>query len=213
MAKTRAPLSAITVLRKLEPGYPPLATPLNYNNPWELLVAVILSAQCTDARVNLVTPELFAKLPGAAAMAKAPILTIEKLIHSTGFYKSKAKNLKACAQAVLNNHSGSIPESMRELIALPGVGRKTANVVQQVIHGRVEGIVVDTHIFRVSWRTGAATKSTPQQVERELMETLPKSKWQRYGEVAIQHGRVVCHARKPDCVNCPLMKTCPSSIA
>jgi endonuclease-3 len=200
------------VLRFLDERYPPLAVPLTHTNPWELLVAVILSAQCTDARVNTVTPALFAAYPTPQAMAGAPLARLEALVKPTGFYRNKAANLKACALAVATRHGGSVPATMAELVALPGVGRKTANVILHAVHDRAEGIVVDTHIFRVSRRTGAATGETPEQVERELMAALPRASWKRYGDVTIQHGRVTCHARKPACQECPLATRCPSSL-
>lgn len=211
MTQPRAPLSARVVLRALDDHYPPIAVPLTHRSPWELLVAVILSAQCTDARVNTVTPALFRAYPTPRALANAAQADVEALVKPTGFYRMKAKNLIACARAVDARHGGVVPPTMPELIALPGFGRKTANVILHAVHDRAEGIVVDTHIFRVSRRTGAASGETPEHVERELMATLPKTAWKRYGDVAIQHGRVICHARTPACEQCPLRAKCPSS--
>lgn len=205
-------MSPLAVIRGLEKAYAPHVTALSYRNEWELLVAIVLSAQCTDARVNMVTPKLFAELPGVQDFARAPQARIEKLIYSTGFYKNKAKNLKAAAQKLAADYGGKLPDSMEELITIPGVGRKTANVFLHVVHRKAEGVVVDTHIFRVSKRTGVSAGKTAEQVERDVMRKLDKKYWILYGDLAIQHGRVICHARKPECSRCPLNKTCPSAF-
>lgn len=204
-------MSPLTVLEGLSKKYKSFTTALDYKTEWQFLVAIILSAQCTDNRVNKVTPVLFTALPEISDFASAPVTKIEKLIFSTGFYKNKAKNIKAAAQTILREYSGKIPDNMETLVKIPGVGRKTANVFLQVVHKKAEGIVVDTHIFRVSNRTGASKGKTPEQVEHELMRALPKKYWILYGNLAIQHGRVLCHARKPDCASCPLKTTCPSA--
>ena len=205
-------LTPLTVIRGLRKRYPPFVTALTWNDEWQLLVAVMLSAQCTDARVNTVTPVLFKTLPTMRDFVTVPQGNLEKLIFSTGFYKNKAKNIIAAAKTITTKHDRIIPNTMNELITIPGVGRKTANVFLHVIHKKVEGIVVDTHIYRVSRRTGVAKGNTPEQVEREVMAVLPKKYWIEYGNLTIQHGRELCHARKPDCANCPLKKVCPSSI-
>lgn len=206
------PTTPLAVLRALRRRYYLHTTALDYKNEWQLLVAIILSAQCTDARVNMVTPVLFKALPRVQDYVTVPQAKLEKLIYSTGFYRNKAKNIKAAASALVSEHKGKIPDSMDALVEIPGVGRKTANVFLRVAHEKAEGIVVDTHIFRVSRRTGAASGKTPEQVERELMEGLPRKHWIAYGDLAIQHGRVLCHARKPDCANCPLKTKCPSAF-
>lgn len=208
----RPPLTPLAVIKGLRKRYPPFVTALTWKTDWQLLVAVILSAQCTDERVNRVTPALFKALPTIKDFVHVPQLKLEKLIFSTGFYRSKAKNIKAAARTIIERHNGQVPATMDELVALPGVGRKTANVILHVVHEKTEGIVVDTHIYRVSKRTGAARGNTPEQIERNLMQSLSKRYWIEYGNLAIQHGRAICHARKPDCTRCPLKNTCPSSL-
>jgi len=210
--KSRPALEPLAVIKGLRKRYLPFVTALTWKSEWQLLVAVILSAQCTDERVNRVTPPLFKALPTMRDFATVPQATLEKLIFSTGFYKNKAKNIKAAASTIITKHNSSIPDSMEELVAIPGVGRKTANVFLHVIHKKAEGIVVDTHIYRVSKRTGAARGNTPEQVERSLIQSLPKKYWIEYGNLTIQHGREICYARKPDCSACPLKTTCPSSL-
>ena len=202
-------MPAERVLSLLEPHYPAYDTVLTYDTPWQLLISIILSAQCTDDQVNRATPALFKALPTPQAMVKAPLPKIEKLIFSTGFYKNKAKNIQAAARAILRDHDWIIPNSMERLVTIPGVGRKTANVYLHIVHRKTEGVVVDTHIFRVSKRTGVSKGNTPEQVERDVMEQLPKAQWKRYGDVLIQHGRKVCHARKPACGECVLREECP----
>ncbi len=187
-------------------------TKLRWKRPWELLVAVMLSAQTTDDNVNRVTPALFKAYPTPKAVAGAPREAIERLVYSTGYYKSKAKNLQACAKAVVDEHDGRVPETMSELVALPGVGRKTANVVLQVWKGARHGIVMDTHIQRVTMRLGFIEKKDAIVGERTMMRLLPKEYWLEWGDLLIQHGRAVCHARKPECEKCALSKICPSAF-
>lgn len=206
-------MDASAVLKGLRTTYKLHTTQLQYKTPWQFLVAVILSAQCTDAQVNRVTPGLFAKYPDPQSLAKASLPAIEKLVYSTGFYKAKAKNCKKAAQHVIKEHNGKLPATLAQLIRIPGVGRKTANVFLQVVHGKAEGVVVDTHIFRVSKRTGAATGNTAEQVEQDLMQSLPQKDWAAYGDLVIQHGRHVCFARKPNCDGCVLKKQCPSAFS
>jgi len=182
---------------------------LHYNTPWQLLVAVQLSAQCTDVMVNKVTPALFATYPTAAAIAKAPIGNIERLIHSTGFYHNKAKNLKGAAQMVLEKFSGKVPATMPDLISLPGVARKTANIILGNTFGIVEGIAVDTHVMRVSQRLGLTTNTNPEKIEKDLMRILPRKEWFGFTYRIIDHGRAVCKAPNPKCGICPLNKLCP----
>lgn len=202
-------VEASSVVKILSKHYSLHITALKYKTEWQLLVAIMLSAQCTDARVNKVTPILFKELPKVEDFAKIPNARLEKLIFSTGFYKAKTKNIKAAAKYLIAKHNSNVPSSMQELIKVPGVGRKTANVFLQVVHKKAEGVVVDTHIFRVSRRTGVSKANTAQQVEKDIMAQLPKKQWIAYGDLTIQHGRVICHARKPDCEHCPLKNTCP----
>ncbi len=192
--------------------YPRTQTALHYHDPFQLLVAVILSAQCTDARVNLVTPALFSKLSTPIDFANANISELEKLIHSTGFYHNKAKNIIACAKAILERHNGVVPKTMDELHALPGVGRKTANVVLGDAFGIIEGVVVDTHVGRLSNRLGLTTKQDAVKIEKDLMKLIPKKKWFQFSHALILHGRKICSARKPLCSECLLSHLCPASL-
>lgn len=181
---------------------------LNYETPWQLLFATILSAQCTDARVNLVTKELFVKYPSLEAFAAAELSEMEKDIHSTGFYKNKAKNIILCARKLLEEHQGTVPESIEELTALPGVGRKTANVIRGNIYHE-PSIVVDTHVKRISKKLGFTTQEDPEKIEYELMKILPKDHWILYNIQIITHGRGLCTARSPQCGQCFLRQDCP----
>ena len=184
---------------------------LHHKNAWELLVATILSAQCTDARVNLVTPALFSAFPTPEAMAAAPVETLEEYVRSTGFFRNKAKNLKGAAERVARDFGGQVPSSMEDLMSLPGVARKTANVVRGTAYGLADGVVVDTHVARLSGRLGWSNGKNPGQIERDLMELFPKETWIDLAHVLILHGRQVCAARKPRCVECPVNRLCPSS--
>jgi endonuclease-3 len=199
------------ILGILNKEYPQPRTALTYGNPFQLLIAVILSAQCTDQRVNQVTPVLFSQLRTPHDFANADTRQIERLIHSTGFFRNKAKNIKACAQALIRDHNGMLPDTMALLNDLPGVGRKTANVVLGEVFGKVEGIVVDTHVARLSQRLGLTKEKNAVTIERDLMSILPKRNWYRFSHSLILHGRAVCKARTPDCRHCPLQKFCPSS--
>ncbi len=205
-AKQRSILETIALLKRY---YPDAHCALDFTNPFELLVATILSAQCTDERVNIVTPALFKKYPNPKAMAKAPVETIEQLIHSTGFYKNKAKNLKGCAQALVENHDGQVPADLDALVALAGVGRKTANVVLGNAYDIPSGIVVDTHVTRLSNRLGWVKGENAVVIERSLVKLVPKEDWIMLSHYLISHGRAVCKARKPDCAHCFLEETCP----
>jgi endonuclease III len=191
---------------------PETGTALNYPDSFALLVAVILSAQCTDERVNAVTKELFKNLKTPEDFANVPQEELEKLIYSTGFYRAKAKNIRQMAKKIVSDFNGSVPASMHELLSLRGVARKTANVVLQEAFGKVEGIVVDTHIKRVSYRLGLTTTTNPEKAEKELMEIFPKTRWLELGGVFIRHGRKVCHSRKPGCGKCVVKSLCPSSF-
>ncbi|MEM9352341.1 MAG: endonuclease III [Planctomycetota bacterium] len=200
---------ASQVLRRLKADYPDADCALDHRNAFELLVATILSAQCTDERVNLVTRELFKKLRSPAAFAAAPLQTIEKLIKSTGFFRNKAKNIKSCATDLVEKHGGKVPKELDELVQLAGVGRKTANVVLGTAFGVPSGVVVDTHVGRLSRRLGITAENDPVKVERDLMEALPEKEWISFSHRMIFHGRAVCAARKPDCEACSMKRFCP----
>lgn len=199
---------AAKVLRILAREYPDAVCSLNYDTPLQLLIATILSAQCTDERVNMVTPALFARFPDAKAFATAEPKEVEKLIQSTGFFRNKARNIIACCKAIVEQHGGEVPGTLEELVRLPGVGRKTANVVLGNAFG-VPGIVVDTHVLRLSRRLGLTREKTPDKVERDLMQILPPEEWVAFGHRMIYHGRKICQARKPRCDVCPLAEACP----
>jgi endonuclease-3 len=188
--------------------YPDAKCALNYQDPLQLLVATILSAQCTDVRVNLVTPALFARFPDAEAFAAADPRELEKAIQSTGFFRNKARNIIACCQQLVEHHGGRVPSTMEELVVLPGVGRKTANVVLGAAFD-IPGITVDTHLGRLSRRMGLTTHTDPTKVERDLMALLPPREWTMFSHRMIFHGRRVCHARKPRCQECALAGLCP----
>jgi endonuclease-3 len=198
------------ILKCLDSTYPNAQCALRHSNPFELLIATILSAQCTDERVNLVTRELFLKYRTPQDYARAPKEILETDIRSTGFYHNKAKNIQGACQTILDKFSGVVPDTMEELLQLPGVARKTANVVLGVAFGKAEGIVVDTHVLRVSRRLDLATSETPETVERDLMLTIPRSRWISFSHQLILHGRTTCKARKPLCILCPLEKICTS---
>jgi endonuclease-3 len=209
----RGPLAAdrvAAILKGLDEAYPKAECALHHRSPWELLVATILSAQCTDARVNMVTPELFRRFPTPEEMAKASLPELENLIKSTGFYHNKAKSIQGAARKIIADFGGQIPQTLAELITIPGVARKTANVVLGVCFGRAEGIVVDTHVFRIARRLELASGDTPEKVEQELMRILPRDRWIRFSHQIIQHGRQVCTARNPKCNVCNLEPLCRS---
>ncbi|MGH7596393.1 MAG: endonuclease III [bacterium] len=201
------------LLNKLRELYPAAECALCFANPFELLIATILSAQSTDKTVNQITPALFKKFPTPAAMAVADIAELEELIRSSGFFHNKAKNLQACAATIVNDHHGEAPRTMEELIALPGVGRKTANVVLGNAFGINAGVVVDTHIQRLSQRLRFTKEQTPEKIERDLMNIVPQDAWTIFAHQMIQHGRQVCQARKPKCNECPLAPDCPFVVA
>jgi endonuclease-3 len=196
------------LLRRLREAYPNAECALHHRNPWELLVATILSAQCTDVRVNMVTPELFRKFPSPAAFAQASLPAIEEEIRSTGFYHNKAKSISGAAKKVVSEFGGKVPETMAELLTLPGVARKTANVVLGVAFGKAEGVVVDTHVLRLSHRLGLTRAEDPKRVEEDLMRVIPRDRWIAFSHEMIHHGRQICIARKPRCVECPLETLC-----
>jgi endonuclease III len=197
------------VVRALRKEYPEAVCALVHRTPFELLVATILSAQCTDVRVNIVTPALFKRYPDPAAFAAAPLPAIEKAIKSTGFFRSKAKSIKGCSQAIVERHDGEVPQELDALVKLAGVGRKTANVVLGVAFGKATGVVVDTHVGRLSRRLGLTAAVDPVKVEADLMQLLPKKEWIDFSHRMIYHGRQVCIARRPRCEACVMQSFCP----
>jgi endonuclease-3 len=203
---------ALEYIRRLEATYPDAKCSLDHHDAYQLLVATILSAQCTDARVNMVTPDLFARFPDPAALADAEPEDLENRIKSTGFFRNKTKSLLGMARAVVDKHGGEIPRTMDELTHLPGVGRKTANVVLGSAFGINEGIVVDTHVTRVSFRLGLTRQTDAVKIEQDLVKVVPREKWTLFSHLLIFHGRAICVARRPLCETCPLWDLCPSSL-
>lgn len=204
-AKQRAPV----VLERLRKEYGEPYCFLHHDSPFQLLVAVILSAQCTDAKVNEVTPALFAKYPTAEKLAKAPRSDVEKLVYQTGFYRAKARHIQETARLVVESFGGEVPRGMADLMTLPGVARKTANVVQAQCWGGSEGVCVDTHVKRVAYRLGLASADDPAVAERDLMRAYPRDAWDDLPFFLISHGRAVCEAKKPACSRCLLLDLCP----
>ena len=207
--KTRA----LRIIELLEKEYSGAEIALDYKNPLELLVATILSAQCTDERVNIVTKQLFKKYKTAEDYANAELAQLEQDIRSTGFYRNKAKHLKNCCQLLVAKHHSQVPRTMAELLELPGVARKTANIVLTNAYGIVEGIAVDTHVRRLTQRLGLTENDDPAKIEADLMELVPRDKWVRITDLLIFHGRQVCAAKKPQCTLCVLKKICPSAFS
>jgi endonuclease III len=208
-AKSDIQSRAMKVARRLAADYPDVTCALENESAFELLIATILSAQCTDERVNMVTPELFRRWPNAAAMAMAPIDQLEKVIRSTGFYRNKAKNIKACSRELADKYGGEIPRDINLMVALPGVGRKTANVVLGTAYGMATGVVVDTHVARISRRLGLTKASDATKIEQDLMRLLPERQWVDFAHRMIHHGRQICTARKPKCNLCSMKHFCP----
>ncbi|MDB5038459.1 MAG: endo III-related endonuclease [Bacteriovoracaceae bacterium] len=204
----RSPAEIQAIIKKLRELYPDAECSLDFKSPFQLLVATILSAQCTDERVNKVTPALFKKFPTAFEMSKAQLSDIEESIKSTGFYKNKAKSLKGTAEKLVSQYAGELPRTMEELFQLPGVGRKTANVVLGNAFQIAEGVVVDTHVKRVSFRLGLTKQTDPAKVEKELNQKIPKKYWICFPHWLIQHGRKICIARAPKCGLCELNSLC-----
>jgi endonuclease III len=202
------PSRARQINRALARAYPDAACALVHTDALQLLIATVLSAQCTDVRVNMVTPALFARYPDAAAFAAADRTELERMIQSTGFFRNKARNIQLCCRAIVEKHGGQVPSTMAELTPLPGVGRKTANVILGTAFG-VPGIPVDTHVRRLSRRMGLTVHTDPVKIERDLMKLIPKKEWTMFGHRMILHGRQVCHARAPRCDDCVLAKLCP----
>ena len=198
------------ILKRLREMYPEAVCALHHRNAWELTVATILSAQCTDARVNLVTPELFRLFPTPKAMAEASLPALEEVIRTTGFFRAKAKSIQGAARVVTETFGGAVPQTMDELLTLPGVARKTANVVLGSWYGIAVGVVVDTHVLRISHRLELTKETAPEKVERDLQRVIPKTEWINYSHRIIFHGRQVCVARKPRCAECRLETICRS---
>ena len=199
------------IIEVLERTYPQSRTALDYRTPLQILIATILSAQCTDARVNMITPSLFQKYPSVREFAEADQSKLEEEIRSTGFFRNKAKNIIGAARKIVADFGGRVPESMEELITLPGVARKTANIVLSSGYGRAEGIAVDTHVKRLSGRMGLSLERDPDKIERDLLKIIPKDKWLDFNYILVNHGRQICNARKPLCSDCPLNHLCPSA--
>jgi endonuclease III len=205
ISKKKKALEILTILKQL---YPNATCSLNYETPVQLLVATILSAQCTDERVNKVTPALFARFPDAQTFAKADTEEIETLIYSTGFYRNKAKNIHNACLKIVNDFNGNVPQTMPELLTLAGVARKTANVVLAHAFGIIEGVTVDTHVKRLSNRLGLTKQQNPVNIEQDLMKLLPQPDWENFSISIIYHGRRICNARKPLCNECQLAHLC-----
>lgn len=203
---------SLEILIRLKRLYPDAPCTLNYETPVQLLVATILSAQCTDERVNKVTPALFQRFPDAAAMAIADIAELESLVRSTGFYRNKAKNIKAACHLIVEKFNGEVPKRMELLLELPGVARKTANVVLAHAYGINMGVTVDTHVKRLSNRLGLTEHADPIRIERDLMTLLPQPDWENWSIRLVYHGRAVCNARNPACSACVLADLCPSFV-
>jgi endonuclease III len=208
--RTTDPLRARArrIVQILAETYPDAHCALHHDGPLQLLIATILSAQCTDARVNMVTPALFARYPDAKAFATARPRELEEMIHSTGFFRNKARNIIACCRELVERHGGEVPATMEELVPLPGVGRKTANVILGTAFG-VPGIPVDTHVSRLSRRLGLTEETDPVKIEHDLARLISEKEWTMFGHRMIFHGRQVCHARKPVCEQCRLAEVCP----
>jgi len=200
------------IIRLLRTQYPDANCALNHNNAFELLVATILSAQCTDVRVNKVTPALFARYPTPLAFAEADLAELEEAIRSTGFYHNKAKNIQAAARRIVQAYGGEVPTNMVDLLTLAGVARKTANVVLGTAYGIAVGVVVDTHVRRLANRLGLTQEDDPEKIERDLIALMPSTEWINFSHMLILHGRQVCDARKPNCAGCVLNQLCPSAV-
>jgi endonuclease-3 len=201
---------ALEIIRRLKKAYPDAHCELNFSNPLQLLVATILSAQCTDKRVNMVTPSLFQKYRAAQDFAEAPPGALEAAIKSTGFYRNKARSIRAACRALVEKHGGEVPRTMEALVQLEGVGRKTANVVLGNAFGLAEGIVVDTHVARLSGRLGLTENTAPEKIEADLQRLVPRADWTLVSHLLIWHGRRRCGARKPDCAGCEVKTLCPT---
>ncbi|HLQ78609.1 MAG TPA: endonuclease III [Terriglobia bacterium] len=211
MTRKRDFAKAEQIYSRLETAYPDAKCALDFANPLQLLVATILSAQSTDKTVNTVTPALFRKYKTAKQFAEADVAELEKMIHSTGFFRNKAKSVQGACRLIVEKHGGQVPREMDQLLELPGVARKTANVVLGVAFGIAEGVVVDTHVQRLSGRLKLSKESRPEKIETDLMELFPRDKWIHLSHLLIHHGRAVCDARKPKCLKCPIEDLCSSA--
>ncbi len=209
VATADAKRHAAQVVRRLKAAYPDAHCALNFKTPLQLLIATILSAQCTDTRVNIVTKDLFKKYPDARAFASAKLPQLERAIQSTGFFRNKAKNIKSCCTELVENYGGRVPRDLDTMVKLAGVGRKTGNVVLGTAYGIPTGVVVDTHVTRLSKRLGLTRHSDAVKIERDLIALLPKREWVDFSHRMIAHGRQICVARKPKCEVCPLADICP----
>lgn len=205
----RTPAEALAIADALRKAYPDAQCALRHDGPFQLLIATILSAQCTDARVNIVTADLFARYPTAKDLAELPIDELERIIQSTGFFRNKAKNIQACCRLLVDKYGGEVPNQLEQLVELPGTGRKTANVVLGTAFRIASGVVVDTHVGRISQRLGLTRHADPIKIERDLMALLPSNEWIDFSHRLIHLGRQVCQARKPKCDQCPLAELCP----
>lgn len=201
-------MSGDEVVRRLDPFYPRIKTPLLHKGAFQLLIATVLSAQTTDEAVNKVSPSLFAKYPTASSMATSPVRSLEKIVKPTGFYHVKASRIKEISKKIVEEFQGKVPDTMEGLLQLPGVGRKTANIVLSAGYCKIEGIAVDTHVFRLSHRIGLSEQKTPDKVEQDLMKITSKSDWPRLTVVLILHGRTICFAKDPECAKCVLSSNC-----
>jgi len=208
-AKSNLTRRCAKIIQKLRRAYPDARCALHHCNPLELLIATILSAQCTDERVNIVTPTLFEKYRTAADFAAAPPGELETMIRSTGFFRNKARSIRNCCKGIFERHGGIVPDALDELIQLDGIGRKTANVVLGVAYGKAEGVVVDTHVTRLSRRLGLTRQRTPEKIEQALMKIVAHKSWIDFSHLLIWHGRKRCTARKPDCIQCEIREICP----
>ena len=209
MIVTAAKRHAAKVVRALRQEYADAQCALHHDNAFQLLIATILSAQCTDQRVNIVTKDLFKRYPTPAHFAQLPLKTLENAIQSTGFFRNKAKNIKQCCRELIDRFDGEVPQDLATLVELPGIGRKTANVVLGTAFGLATGVVVDTHVARISVRLGLTDQKDPVKVERDLMAQVPRKEWINFSHRLIHHGRRICKARKPLCVECCMKKFCP----
>jgi endonuclease III len=198
----------VSILRR---EFPDSRTALEFRNPFQILVATVLAAQSTDEQVNKVTPALFARYPAAAALAAADRSELETAIHSTGFFRNKARSLLGAAKRIVEVYGGKVPDTMEDLVTLPGVARKTANIVLAAGFGKAEGIAVDTHVRRLAGRLGLSGETDPVKIERDLMAIVPRQEWLDFNFLLVDHGRKTCRARKPDCPSCPVRRLCPSA--
>lgn len=202
---------AIEIIKILKNFYPDATCSLDFSTPFQMLVAVVLSAQCTDERVNKTTPELFAKYPTVYDFDKIDLHTLEEIIHPCGFYKNKAKNLKAAARYIIENYNGEVPQNMEDLIKIPGVGRKSANVIMLEAFNNPQGIAVDTHAKRISNKIGFSKESDPLKIEEDLIKLIPKEYFYDVNHLLVWHGRKTCSSRKPNCENCPIKDLCENA--